>query len=326
MKRALALLVLLSAPEVAAHEGEAGHDHGLEDDDPTETPPAAAVDDDAEAADAINVESDGLPTESPPPEPELEAADPPSPQGEEAGYGRSQAFADTSWRRRVRDTEPSADSGWIEPAHFLVEIRFGPYSPQVDDEPGLTGTPYADFFGTAPNFYFGLELDWLPLDIPYVASVGPAFGWGFTSASGKARLESDFNTEAESDTDLTIFPMHLSAAVRFDGLLREAHVPIVPYGKIGFGFAPWSVSGPGDNSVDGVSSEGMSTGLHAAAGGAIALNAFDRSTAMSMRETTGIRYAYLYGEWMGDFLGSLGGEGQMYVGTSTVVVGLAAEF
>jgi hypothetical protein len=323
MRRALVALALgFVAAEASAHEGQPGHDHGLDDGDPTEQPPPAAIE---EEVAATSVESESLPTEAavPPPAPDPRIPQPPP---DEESYGRTEAFGDTTWRKRVRDAEPERDEGWFRPAHFLIELRFGPYSPQVDEEPGLTGTPYADYFGTSPIFYFGLELDWLPLYIPYVASVGPAFGWGYTSASGNTRLVSNPAKTAESETSLTIFPMHLSAAVRFDGLLREAHVPIVPYGKVGFGWGFWSVSAPDDNTVDGVIAEGTSTGLHAAVGGAIALNAFDRSTAMAMRETTGISYAYLFGEWMGDFLGSMGGSGQMYVGTSTVVVGLAADF
>lgn len=321
-------IVTAGLPAAAvAHDGQPGHDHGLDDHDhdPTAEPPPEAI---ADEVVPVSVETEPAGDEGeavPPPAPEPRIPQPPSEEEEEA-YGRSQTFGDTTWRRRIRDAERPRDEGWFRPAHFLAEIRFGPYSPQVDDEPGLTGTPYANYFGTGPLFYFGLEADWLPLYIPYVASVGPAFGWGYTAASGKTRLERDPSQTAESETDLTIFPMHVSAAVRFDGLLREANVPIVPYGKIGFGFAYWSVSAPDDNTIDGVSANGMSTGLHAAIGGAIALNAFDPSSAMAMRETTGISYAYLFGEWMGDFLGSMGGDNQMYVGTSTVVVGLAADF
>lgn len=322
----VAALLSWAATDVAAHEGHdhADADHGLDDNDPTASPPSYAVDDVAQEDSGGTVENEALPTEAPPPAEPEPLVPPPAPTGDTA-LDRVQAIPDTTWRQSARDQTPTA-SRWLEPKHFYFEIRFGPYWPQVDDEPGLTGTPYADYFGTNPKFYFGLEIDWLPIYLPYVASIGPGFGWGYTSSSGNTRLEANPEDEAESETSLDIFPMHVSAVVRFDGLLREEGIPIVPYGKIGLGWGLWSISAPDDNTVDGVSAEGSSLGIHAAAGGAIALNAFDPSGATAMEEVTGIRYAYLYGEWMGDFLGSVGREGQMRVGTSTVVVGLALEF
>jgi hypothetical protein len=197
----------------------------------------------------------------------------------------------------------------------------------VDEEFDGAATPYADFFGTDPLFYFGMELDWLPIYLPYVVSLGPGFGWGVASTSAKTKLESDPSQEAESETGLTIFPMHLSAIARFDGPLRELNVPLVPYLKAGFGFSTWSISGPdGTASANGKSGEGSSYGLHLAIGGSVALNAFDPSTAMAMREDVGIRYAYLWGEWMWANLDGIGSTPQLHVGTSTAVFGLALDF
>jgi hypothetical protein len=249
---------------------------------------------------------------------------PPPASADDEGW-RPRSIDDNTWRRRIRDGEPTEGNPFLDPAHFWLEIRFGPYSPAVDDEPGLTGTPYADYFGDDPLFYFGLEVDWTPIYIPYVVSIGPGFGWGWTHASGKAKVV-ETGADAESDTGLTIFPMHVSAIGRFDGPLRELGIPLVPYIKFGLGFGLWTASGPsGTSSVEGKTAEGSSLGPHIALGGALALNGFDRSTAMSLREATGVRYAYLYGEWMYDDLGAFNSEA-MYVGTSTVVVGLAADF
>src|SRR5262249_55084799 len=43
---------------------------------------------------------------------------------------------------------------------FALELRFSPYRPQVDDEPGLKGKPFEQAFGDNPRLYVGLELDW----------------------------------------------------------------------------------------------------------------------------------------------------------------------
>src|SRR5690606_13954264 len=84
MRRALTALALaLVAAPAAAHEGQPGHDHGLDDTDPTEQPPAGAMD---EEVAAVSVESETLPTEEeavppPPPEPAM-----PQPAAEGESY------------------------------------------------------------------------------------------------------------------------------------------------------------------------------------------------------------------------------------------------
>jgi hypothetical protein len=321
---ACALLALpIGSPLAEAHDQHPHPPGSPEDHDIDEPPP--------DAADAATAEDDGAPdgtgTAAPAPSSKRKPASlPPPPPASEEGW-RPRSIDDYEWRQRIRDhEETSGRSEFLDLAHFWFELRFGPYWPAVDDEPGLTGTPYADYFGDEPRFYFGLELDWTPIYIPYVVSIGPGFGWGFTSASGSTK-QVETGEPAASETGLTIFPMHLSAIARFDGPLRELNLPIVPYLKLGWGFGLWFADGPsGTSVVDGKVAEGSSHGIHLALGGALALNAFDRSTAMALREATGVRYAYLYGEWMLDTLGTIGPADQMYVGTSTVVLGLAADF
>ena len=321
---------LLWAGTAGAH-GEHPHPPGQEHEEAAAEPAAgeATAADEELPSTPPEVTSESLPDD----DEETAAAPPPAapgyPEPDDGNVGayRSRHIPDTTWRKRARQGE-SSGSRYTDFAHFFFELRFGPYSPQVDDQFDGAATPYADYFGTDPLFYFGLELDWLPLYLPYVVSLGPGFGWGVASTSAKTKLESDPTKEAESETGLTIFPMHLSAIARFDGPLRELNIPLVPYIKAGFGFASWSVSGPDGTaqSADGKSGEGVSNGLHLAIGGSVALNAFDPSTAMTMREDVGIRYAYLWGEWMWDNVGSFGSGQQMRVGTSTAVFGVALDF
>jgi hypothetical protein len=233
---------------------------------------------------------------------------------------------DQPWRQASRRDKDDDDSIKVfEPKHVVFEMRFGPYLPKVDSEPGLTGTPYADYFGTSSKFYFGLELDWLPLRVPFVGSLGLAYGWGTVGASAKTKTTT--GAEAGSDTKLRIYPMYAVGVFRIDGLLRHARVPVVPYVKAGVGIGVWTSTGPnGTSSSNGVSATGVSPGFHLGLGGALALNAFDRRTAMSMHEATGIRYAYLWGEWMFNNLTNFGKHNVMHVGTSTGVAGLGIEF
>jgi hypothetical protein len=326
---ATAVALSLTALPGLAHDGEAGHKH---DDGKEVAPPAIdyappeedkndysvpeGYDGDADKRDdKVRGEraSDDASGQSASREPEPGAGE----------RWRPKTLDDTTWRRSAyekeeRERKDEEGMEWLEPAHILFELRFGPYSPEVDEEFGGNG-PYTEFFGSDPLFYFGLELDWLPLHIPYVGSIGAGFGWGFTEASGKAK--DDAGADVESDTDLTIFPMHVSAVLRLDGPIRKWNVPIIPYAKVGLGFAVWEASGPGSEG-----GEGTSAGLHLALGGALALNTFDKEAALRMRESTGIRYASIYGEWMWANLDGLGSEEVLHVGTSTVIIGLSLDF
>ena len=156
-----------------------------------------------------------------------------------------------------------------------------------------------------------------------VGSVGIAFGWGRVKSTAKAKTSTG---DAGSDTSLLINPMYADAVVRFDGLLRRAGVPFVPYVKGGLGIGMWQATGPsGTSAVGTVTGEGTTLGLHLGIGGALALNSFDRRTAMAMRHESGIDHAYLWGEWMLADLDGFGAKDAMHVGASAGVAGLAIE-
>jgi len=309
------------------------------------SPATAGAQDGQAAPDAPDATAAGPtaagPAAAPTATPETSSAAPPPPPAAEPAGGQPadwrnhrRTISDNTWRQNARRRSATAkDSDLLDLSHFLLEMRFGPYTPNVDDEfEGKTNStysapPYEMMFGDDPLFYFGLELDWMPLHVPYVGSLGAAFGWGVVSASGNTRLEATPDTEAGSETSLTIYPMHVSAVFRVDGPLRKLQFPLVPYVKLGFGFGLWTASGPdGTSDSSGVVGEGSSYGLHLALGGALALNAFDQTAAVAMRQETGIRHAYIWGEWMNADLGGLGPDNPLLVGASTAVFGAAIDW
>lgn len=266
-----------------------------------------------------------------------------------AGQSKAQD-SKSDWRRHER---PGTES---RPGSFAVELRFGPYWPQVDNEFPRAPGPYERIFDNDPQFYFGLEADWLPLRIPYVGMVGPGFGWGLTTATGTAiKSQASPNDDSETgdpsaETTLTIMPMHLSAVARFDELMLRTQIPVVPYAKFGIGLASWSASNVTGTSVAGKVTEGANRGkpctpldaeketpgcvsgsdstwgLHLALGGMLSLNWIEPRSANKLYEDVGVAHLYLFGEWMNAMLNGLGSRPQMRVGSSTVVVGMAADF
>jgi len=232
---------------------------------------------------------------------------------------------------------------------FLVELRFGPYLPDIDS--GVTGgTPFKDVFGydcgtqtessVTPRFAFGLEADYMAVRIPYVGAIGPGVGWSYTNFSALARDTKTPSICSGETTSLTIMPMHLSAVLRADELMRRTGIPIVPYGKFGVGMAWWRASDDfGTEQVCGTASAtascgggapvlssgtGLTPSLHFALGGAIALNCLEPMTAARLDESTGVHHAYVFGEYYNDQL--ILSKNVMHVGVSSWVVGLAVDF
>ena len=234
------------------------------------------------------------------------------------------------WRRTDR-SESLGKTGSSQ--KFTFELRFGQYFPEVDDKPGLTKDvggkyPYDAVFGhdeegnvlSNDQFYFGLEFDYLPFRIPYVGAIGPGFGWGFTSTSATANVTGT-GVKSATDTSFTIMPMHLSAVVRFDELMRRTGIPIVPYGKIGLGLGVWLAS-PVPKDFTGT---GATWGMHYALGGMLALDFLEPRSSARLDESTGINHSYVFGEFMRADLNGLAATPTFYVGSTSWVVGLAID-
>ena len=237
----------------------------------------------------------------------------------------------TDWRRLDRSESLGKSSSTQQ---FTFELRFGQYFPEVDNKPGLTKDsagqlPYQSVFGHDANggalgndqFYFGLEIDYLPFRIPYIGAFGPGLGWGYTHTSALAKVSADRTKNSTTSTAFTIMPMHLSAVLRFDELMRRTGVPIVPYGKLGLGLGIWTTS-PVPTDFSGT---GATWGLHFAAGAMLALNFLDPRASARLDETTGVNHAYLFGEIMRANLNGLASTPTFYLGSTSWVAGLAVD-
>jgi hypothetical protein len=233
------------------------------------------------------------------------------------GVAHAADFSDELGRydRRQRLTE--------SPQEVAVEFRFGRYVPNADE--GVNGTPYADTFGTDNRYYGGLELDWQLLRIPYLGTLGPGFGIGYTKASAKALTETGL--VSGQPTALQILPMYLVGVLRADVIPKETAIPLVPYAKAGLGFAFWRASDADDSArVNGVVGRGHSYGPQFALGCMLLMDVFDPSDARTADANIGLNHSYLFGEWFVSKLDGFGSGDQLQVGTNTWTVGLAFEF
>jgi hypothetical protein len=129
-------------------------------------------------------------------------------------------------------------------------------------------------------------------------------------------------------TSLSIFPFYAVAVLRADVLWREAHVPLVPYAKLGFGYSIWRASNTvGTSDFAGNLGVGGSMGTELGLGLAFNLNTFDEYSAKNFDESLGVNNTYAFAEYTRADLDGLGIQANpMRVGGQAWTFGLAVEF
>ncbi|MBV9948126.1 MAG: hypothetical protein JOZ69_14825 [Myxococcales bacterium] len=217
------------------------------------------------------------------------------------------------------------------PQHFAFELRVSPFKPDIDSDPKLGGkTPYGDIFGNSPQVLVAGEFDWQVARIPHVGTIGPGFGFGYTTMSGNAPFTMMHNggTMSGETTGLQIFPFYLVGVLRADVLWREAHVPLVPYAKLGLGLAFWRASNTlGTSNFNGVEGLGHSWGSEVALGISLNLNVFDEYAARNLDESMGVNNTYLFAEWTRmDLSGLFFQHDPLRAGGTFATFGLSFEF
>ncbi|MGD0529762.1 MAG: MXAN_2562 family outer membrane beta-barrel protein [Polyangiaceae bacterium] len=217
--------------------------------------------------------------------------------------------------------------------HFAFELRFAPFTPEVDSDPALHGaTPFATTLGNFPRLMFQGEFDWQALRIPHLGTLGPGIGVGYTKMSGDAQFLSPHGPNgilnSGESTSLTIFPFYAVAVLRADVVKREGHIPLVPYAKLGFGYSIWRASNSVGTSVyAGRVGVGGSMGTELGLGLAFNLNVFDEYAAKNFDEGVGVNNTYAFAEYTRADLDGLGIQSDpLRVGGQSWTFGLAFEF
>jgi hypothetical protein len=220
---------------------------------------------------------------------------------------------------------PVAGRNDVSSQNAAFELRFGPYSPKIDDN---VGSPvYADFFGDTNRFMFGIEADWQAWRAPYIGTLGIGVGWGYTQMAGTNKIQFVVPGEPppsiSQESTLNIMPFYGVGVLRVDTFARNFKVPLVPYAKLGLSWAFWWINdGVGTATTDtGEKGRDVSFGYQASLGGMFLLDILDPGGALSADVDSGVNNSYLFFEWsMSDYGGN-----QMNVGSSNWVTGLAFE-
>lgn len=131
---------------------------------------------------------------------------------------------------------------------------------------------------------------------------------------------------------LTIVPTYVVGVLRADVLARHTPVPLVPYAKLGVGFALWSLDlrkvedhPELETQGTGAAAKSPSAGYQGALGIMLYLDALDRSGDLVMESDFGINSSYVFFEWYNSNLDGFGSGNDLNVGTNTWVLGIALE-
>ncbi|MBS2019402.1 MAG: hypothetical protein JST00_41450 [Deltaproteobacteria bacterium] len=220
---------------------------------------------------------------------------------------------------------PASEHPYRSPQNFAFELRFSPYKPQIDEEPGLANAPYHQTFGSMRRLLVQFELDWQVFRIPHFGTVGPGLSVGYTSMSEVVKTVS--GRDSGDETALDVFPFYAVGVVRADALWHDLRIPIVPYAKAGLAMGIWRATNTGETSVaNNVSGKGTSWGTQLAGGVALALDSLDQYASRNMDNATGINNTYVYIEAYWLALNGIGQTDALRIGTVSWAAGLTFEF
>ena len=286
--------------------------------------------------------------ETPPP-PELEYADEtPPPPNLDYDQTRQRVPPEDEALERESDledglTEEEFQGRQPSPQRFAIEIKFGPYLPDVDRN--YTGSgfgPYAAIYGKTDSngvtigqpkrgVYSVLSFEWQFFNAAGPISIGTTLGLFRDTANAiiaEPVPDGDYTRSSADKTSFTVIPITLLLGYRFELLADRFRIPLVPYARAGIAHGFWvEKKGKKLTTNDaGEQSRGGSWGWQANLGLMLRLDFIERATSVDLDRFTGINHTYVFGEYQFSRLNNFGANTAMSVGADTFMIGLAAEF
>lgn len=245
--------------------------------------------------------------------------------------------------------KPAAQAPIASPQRFALEVKMGPYLPEVDRSWSGSGFgPYAKIFGETDDLgvtigqpkasvYGAVAFEW-QITQKLAGPIGIGVQWSMARDKAFAPLaEPAEGEDTRSRADVvrfSVMPLALQAVYRFELLADKVRwAPFVPYVKAGVAYGFWwtkngnnkiAVIKDGDEVVD--RGRGGVWGYQLNLGMMLRLDFLDPGTARTFDRISGINHTYLVGEWQLTRLSNFGRKDSMNIGDSTWLLGLAMEF
>ncbi|HEY4185180.1 MAG TPA: MXAN_2562 family outer membrane beta-barrel protein [Polyangia bacterium] len=207
------------------------------------------------------------------------------------------------------------------PRGWNLELRFGPYRPDVDREfsaRGSSARPYEQIFSSSRHLLFQLEVDRQLSHRGGTWAIGVTAGYTHAAA---AALAADLLTRTGDETSLTLLPLSVSLVYRADILREYEGIGLIPYAKAGLDCTFWRMSDTSRTST----TDGKTLGWHAALGISLDLASFDPGSARLMDLESGVNQTALFLEVARYSLDGFGASSVLHVGDTTWLGGLMFE-
>lgn len=185
----------------------------------------------------------------------------------------------------------------------IAEVRLGFYYPAIDQEAGLSGTPFEDVYGDSHRavgeYEMGVHL------LKGFGALGVSGRVGYTYFGGDVLVgETSDGAPASSEnvgeqTEFMVIPLGVSLYYRFDVLEKLWKIPFVPVLKGGLDYAFWSIgSASGETSThQGDKGSGATAGWHIAGALHLWLDWIEPETAAGFDNSWGVNNSYLFAEY-----------------------------
>jgi hypothetical protein len=206
------------------------------------------------------------------------------------------------------------------PRQWNVELRFGPYRPDVDSEfanRGESARPYETLFSSSRHLMMQLEIDRQLSHRGGTWAMGVGAGYFNVTA---AALTENLQSRSGDQTGLRLIPLTAVGVYRADLLRERWGSPVVPYAKAGLDCTLWRMSDTSQANING-----RTFGWHAAAGVTIDLSPLDPEAAGEMDRETGVNQTAVFFEVARYDLDGFGSGNALHVGDTTWFAGLMLE-
>jgi hypothetical protein len=222
----------------------------------------------------------------------------------------SASLADVAAAQTDANTIPAARN-FQSPERFILELRGGPYKPDLDG-----GESFDKFFAGDNGLLLGVQLSYIVYRLPDIGYVTAGGGFGWSNYDGTA-VSTETGEAVSEETTLTLMPISAVGSVRIDALARRFQLPFIFTGKLGFQWVHWDTDTGKRDDASGWSL-GLSYGLQLA----LDLDVFDSAAARSMDEEWGINHSFLFVE----IFGFAPTSASLPIGDTTWALGLGFNF
>jgi hypothetical protein len=217
------------------------------------------------------------------------------------------------------------------PRNMVVELRLGPYYPDIDHAFTASPGPYASTFGNSPMLLGEAEIERQFFQKLGSLAAGVSAGYAEKYSHATADVGGAMTGEAVS---LKIVPMKALAVYRFDWLNIKYGIPLVPFAKVGINVTYWFTTKGNQTpeTVDNVPGQGWSYGITGMLGAAFLLDVLDPRLARDFDTGIGVNHSYIFAEhnvaWVNDFgrKGASGNPNALDLSSRFAMFGLAFEY